>query len=189
MFLKVLNLVQHLLIYTIPSGIFLRSAIYRQHPWLFPGASQGGARGTRSSQIVFKTVLVKSLNQERYWGAVRQAAVNSCIIISIIICACVSKVSRFQLGKLVQKLVSESEKSCFQTLEIQTLPRGACIWITLGGLWPYACGLIHHFAPKPKKNSPQAMHPWLFHWSLWFLRNQNNGNAMFVIGESPSIVV
>ena len=52
----------------------------------------------------------------------RQAAVHSCLIVSIIICVyhVITKI-KFQLGKLVHKLVSESEKSRFRALEIQNL--------------------------------------------------------------------
>ena len=53
----------------------------------------------------------------------RQAAVHSCVIISIYLLYVyvyyvIAKI-RFQLGKLVQQLVSEGEKLHFQALEIQ----------------------------------------------------------------------
>ena len=58
--------------------------------WFEQGPSQGGqGDAVAPPPIVFKTVLVKSLNPVRYWEG-GQAAVHSCVIISIIICVCVS---------------------------------------------------------------------------------------------------
>ena len=87
-------------------------------------------------------------------GNVRQVVVHSCVIISIIICVCVSIIAkiRFQLSKLVQKLVPEGEKLGFLALEIQNFPGGASLRTTLGG------SLLCHsmFAPLPPQHSPLA---------------------------------
>ena len=66
---------------------------------------RGVARGVRVGgrpPIVFKTVLVKSLNPVRFeeggGGGVRQAAVHSRVKISVIMCGCVSCYCKNQIS-------------------------------------------------------------------------------------------
>ena len=79
-------------------------------------------------------------------------------------CMCIISFAkiRFKLHKLVQKLVSEGEKSLFEALEIQNFPGEACIQTPLAA----QCSSL-----------PPNIHLWLRHWT-W--RNKIEGKKIWV---------